>query len=79
MQNKKNLRELPTTNIPKKLKKQKPEIFYEMQNHKKSEGTTWNKQTKKQNFKKKIYERQNNCCTAPTVEDYNCCTAADGR
>jgi len=37
---KKNLRELPTTNIPKKLKKQKPEIFYEMQNHKKSEGTT---------------------------------------
>ena len=37
---KKNLRELPTTNIPKQLKKQKPEIFYEMQNHKKYEGTT---------------------------------------
>jgi len=36
---KQKLRELPT-NIPKKLKKQKPEIFYEMQNHKKYEGTT---------------------------------------
>ena len=40
MQNKKNLKERPTTSIPKNLKKQKPEIFYEMQNHKKSEGTT---------------------------------------
>ena len=49
MQNKKNLRELPTTNI---LKNKKTENFYEIQNHKKTEGTTWNKQTKKQNFKK---------------------------
>ena len=36
----KKMRELPTTNIAKKLKKQKPKIFYEMQNHKKSKGTT---------------------------------------
>ena len=27
--------------------------------------------------KKHFYERQNNCCTTPTVEDYNCCIVGD--
>jgi hypothetical protein len=44
------VRELPLTNIPKT--KKKPEIFYEIQNHKDYEGTASDKYTKKQKIQK---------------------------
>ena len=40
------MRELHLTNVPKNKKNKKPEIFYEMQNHKDSEGTASYKHTK---------------------------------
>ena len=51
------MRELPQTNIPnnkkrntKNKRKQKPKIFYEMQNNKDYEGTVSYKHTKQQIF-----------------------------
>jgi len=72
------LREPPTTTYQKNKKNKNQKISMKCKITKKLRELRETNKPKNKNSKK-IYERQNNCCTAPTVEDYNCCKAADGR